>query len=184
MDKFQQIRTYLAVAEQGSFVAAADTLGLSPQLVSKYVAALEADLGSRLLNRTTRRVNMTEAGAQYFAEASELIEALERLAPVDVDVCPPSAHQRSTNIALPDDDIPRRSLIRIDLGVVPRGVPRSHPEGARAQGLDQCSYLTYAGLCCGRYPMAMGERGCREVPGGPSRAPNRAPTPPKAKARG
>lgn len=79
MDKFQQIRTYLAVAEQGSFVAAADTLGLSPQLVSKYVAALEADLGSRLLNRTTRRVNMTEAGAQYFAEASELIEALERL---------------------------------------------------------------------------------------------------------
>lgn len=79
MDKFQQIRTYLAVAEQGSFVAAADALGLSPQLVSKYVAALEADLGSRLLNRTTRRVNMTEAGAQYFAEASELIEALERL---------------------------------------------------------------------------------------------------------
>ena len=79
MDKFQQIRTFLAVAEQGSFVAAANTLGLSPQLVSKYVAALEADLGSRLLNRTTRRVNMTEAGAQYFAEASELVEALERL---------------------------------------------------------------------------------------------------------
>ena len=79
MDKFQQIRTYLAVVEQGSFVAAADTLGLSPQLVSKYVAALERDLGSRLLNRTTRRVNMTEVGAQYFAEASELIEALERL---------------------------------------------------------------------------------------------------------
>lgn len=79
MDKFQQIRTYLAVAERGSFVAAADALGLSPQLVSKYVAALERDLGSRLLNRTTRRVNMTEAGAQYFAEASELIESLERL---------------------------------------------------------------------------------------------------------
>lgn len=79
MDKLQQVRTFLAVVEQGSFVSAAESLGLSPQLVSKYVAALESELGTRLLNRTTRRTHLTETGAKYFAEAGELVDAFERL---------------------------------------------------------------------------------------------------------
>lgn len=79
MDKFAQMQAYVSVATQGSFVAAAKSLDLSPQLVSKYVAALEAQLGLRLLNRTTRRVHMTEAGEYYLREISEVLERLNQL---------------------------------------------------------------------------------------------------------
>ncbi|MEM9057923.1 MAG: LysR family transcriptional regulator [Pseudomonadota bacterium] len=56
------MRTYVAVVAEGSFSAAARKLDMSPQLVSKYVAQLEERLGVRLLNRSTRRLSITEAG--------------------------------------------------------------------------------------------------------------------------
>lgn len=77
MDRFVAMRTFCAVAKSGSFSAAADQLTLSPQLVSKYVSQLEQHLGVRLLNRTTRRVHITEAGERYLARAVFVLDEVE-----------------------------------------------------------------------------------------------------------
>ena len=65
MDRIEAMRTFVTVVNEGSFTRAADRLDTSPQLVSKYVSQLETHLGVRLLNRTTRRLHLTEAGRQY-----------------------------------------------------------------------------------------------------------------------
>lgn len=74
MDNIAIIRSFVAVVEEGSFAAAARRLGSTPQLVSKYVQALEADLGVTLLNRTTRKVSRTELGNSFFARCVTLLE--------------------------------------------------------------------------------------------------------------
>lgn len=73
------MRSYAAVARSGSFTAAAESLGLSRALTSKYVAQLEARLGVRLLNRTTRSVEMTSAGRAYLERALLLLEDFDAL---------------------------------------------------------------------------------------------------------
>ena len=65
MDRLQGMAVFVRVAEQGSFSVAARQLGLSKSAVSKHVTALEERLGVRLLNRTTRRLALTEVGAVY-----------------------------------------------------------------------------------------------------------------------
>ncbi len=65
MNKFLEFRCFSEVARERSFTAAAKTLGLTPSAVSKQVRALEERLGVRLLNRTTRSVSLTEAGAGF-----------------------------------------------------------------------------------------------------------------------
>ncbi len=77
MDRFLAMRTFCTVAKSGSFTAAAEQLELSPQLVSKYVSQLEQHLGVRLLNRTTRRVHITEAGERYLARALFVLDEIE-----------------------------------------------------------------------------------------------------------
>ena len=62
MDRLQSMEAFVKVVEQGSFASAATVLGLSRAMVSKHVAALEDRLGVRLLQRTTRRLNLTEVG--------------------------------------------------------------------------------------------------------------------------
>jgi len=62
------------VAEEGSFVAAADKLSRSNKQISKQVAALEEDLGVQLFQRTTRRVQLTDMGRAFFGECSELLD--------------------------------------------------------------------------------------------------------------
>ncbi len=79
MDRIDAMRTFIAVAAEGSFVKAAERLQQSPQLVSKYVGQLEQHLGIRLFNRTTRRVHLTEAGQQYQLRARQLLEELDDL---------------------------------------------------------------------------------------------------------
>lgn len=74
MDNIAIMRAFVAVAEEGSFAAAARRLGTTPQLVSKYVQALEADMGVTLLNRTTRKVSRTELGNSFFARCVTLLE--------------------------------------------------------------------------------------------------------------
>ncbi len=73
------MRAFAAVVAAGGFTAAADKTGSTPQLVSKYVAALEDDLGARLLNRTTRRVALTEAGRAYLPRCLALLEQFDEL---------------------------------------------------------------------------------------------------------
>lgn len=79
MDALNDIACFVAVIERGSFTAAAEHLGLSRSAVSKQVAHLENRLHARLLNRTTRRLSLTEVGQTFFASAQrglhELAEA-------------------------------------------------------------------------------------------------------------
>ena len=83
MDRLRAMEVFVAVAEAGSFAAAGIRLGMSPPAVTRAVAAIEDRLGTRLLNRTTRRLSLTEAGARYLDNARRLvaeIEAAERAA--------------------------------------------------------------------------------------------------------
>ena len=75
----QQVQSFLAVVQAGSFVGAAESVGLSKAAVSRHVTDLESGLGVRLLHRTTRKVTLTEDGAQFHVRASELLAELERL---------------------------------------------------------------------------------------------------------
>lgn len=77
MDRIDAMRAFVAVVIEGSFTTAANTLQLSPQLVSKYVSKLEEQLNSRLLNRTTRKVSLTEAGNHYFAHAQQILLSID-----------------------------------------------------------------------------------------------------------
>ena len=64
------------VAEKGGFSAAARSLNVSTETVSNQVQALENALGVRLLNRTTRRVNLTEVGREYYDRCSQILHEL------------------------------------------------------------------------------------------------------------
>jgi DNA-binding transcriptional LysR family regulator len=78
MDRLTEMEAFLRVVEQGGFTEAARKMGLSKSAVSKHVSALEARLGARLLNRTTRRVSPTEIGLAYFDRATRVLsEAAE-----------------------------------------------------------------------------------------------------------
>lgn len=71
---------FAKVAELGGFTAAADALGLSKSMVSRQVSALEDQLGVRLLNRTTRRINLTEAGTVVFERAQRIVAEAQEAA--------------------------------------------------------------------------------------------------------
>lgn len=79
MDRIDAMRTFVTVVNEGAFARAAERLDMSPQLASKYVSQLEQHLGVRLLNRTTRRINLTEAGTRYFQRASQLLDDIDDL---------------------------------------------------------------------------------------------------------
>ncbi|MEC7815782.1 MAG: LysR family transcriptional regulator [Pseudomonadota bacterium] len=76
MDRLQEMQTFCAVVDAGSFVAAADALGMSKAAVSRYVSELEARLGVRLLHRTTRRLSLTPEGDIFVVRARELLSAV------------------------------------------------------------------------------------------------------------
>ncbi len=77
MDRFLEMQTFSAVVDAGSFVKAAEALGLSKAAVSRYVGELEARLGVRLLQRTTRRLSLTEEGQVFYARSKELLAGVE-----------------------------------------------------------------------------------------------------------
>ncbi|KUF37646.1 LysR family transcriptional regulator [Xanthomonas phaseoli] len=79
LDTMTSLRVFCTVAELRSFTAAARRLNLSPAMVSRHVAHVESRIGSRLLNRTSRHVSLTEAGALYVAQARQLIEGLDEV---------------------------------------------------------------------------------------------------------
>jgi DNA-binding transcriptional LysR family regulator len=79
MDIVDGLKAFVATAQTGSFTAAADQMGISNRLTSKYVAELEAKLGVRLLQRTTRRVGLTPAGEDLLARAPAHLDDLDDL---------------------------------------------------------------------------------------------------------
>jgi DNA-binding transcriptional LysR family regulator len=72
-----RLSAFAAVAESGSFTAAAEKLGLTKARVSQQVSRLEAELGVTLLARTTRRVTPTEAGAAFYADCSQVLRDMD-----------------------------------------------------------------------------------------------------------
>lgn len=79
MDTLTRMRAFIDVVEAEGFSAAARKIGRSKALLSKYVRELEDELGSLLLNRTTRQFSLTESGHTYFQRASELIREFDTL---------------------------------------------------------------------------------------------------------
>lgn len=73
MDRLTEMEAFVRVVDLGGFTDAARKMGLSKSAVSKHVSALEARLGARLLNRTTRRVSPTEIGLAYYDRASRVL---------------------------------------------------------------------------------------------------------------
>jgi DNA-binding transcriptional LysR family regulator len=76
--EFLELRAFLAVAEHLSFRAAAASLGNSPSAISQQVSGLEARLGLRLLQRTTRSVSLTDDGAAFYQQAAPELANLSR----------------------------------------------------------------------------------------------------------
>src|SRR4029078_7301142 len=74
-----RIRAFVQVFDAGGFSAAARQHGRSKALLSKYVTDLEDYLGVRLMNRTDRKPNLTEAGEAYYRQASQLLAQLDDL---------------------------------------------------------------------------------------------------------
>lgn len=77
MDRVAAMQTFVRVVESGSFVRAAEQLGLSTTAASRQISELEAHLGGRLLNRTTRSLSLTDAGRAYFERCLLLLPEFE-----------------------------------------------------------------------------------------------------------
>ena len=77
MDRFHEMRAFAAVVESGSFVRAADVLGLSKTAISRLVGDLESRLDTRLLHRTTRRLSLTEEGELFHERCKQLLAGLD-----------------------------------------------------------------------------------------------------------
>lgn len=73
MDKLRSMEIFVAVVDAGNFTAAASAFQLSPVMIGKHIAHLEATLGARLLTRTTRRQSLTEIGAQYVEQCRAIL---------------------------------------------------------------------------------------------------------------
>ncbi|ANN65406.1 LysR family transcriptional regulator [Bordetella bronchialis] len=132
MNQLLAIRAFARVVEAGSFTRAADSIDMPNATLSKLIQDLEAHLGVKLLQRTTRRVTVTPEGQDYYAKTARLIHDLE-----DIDASFNIAHgkprgrlrvdvggstARDVLIPLLPDFMGRFPEIRIDLGVSDRSV--------------------------------------------------------------
>ncbi len=77
MDKLRSMQVFVRIVEDGSLTAAADSLGMSAPAVVRSLAALEREVGVRLLNRTTRRSSVTDEGREYFERCRRVLIEVE-----------------------------------------------------------------------------------------------------------
>lgn len=85
LDRFTALQVFRHVAELNSFAEAGRRLGLSPAAISKNIAQLEAHVGARLINRTTRRMALTEEGRLYL---DHVVRGLDAFSEADRALCP------------------------------------------------------------------------------------------------
>ncbi|OOF23115.1 LysR family transcriptional regulator [Salinivibrio sp. IB574] len=78
MDKLRAMRLFVRVVEMGSFTQVADEYSLAKSLVSKEISRLESSLGARLLQRSTRRLNLTHVGEAYLQQCREILDKLDQ----------------------------------------------------------------------------------------------------------
>jgi len=101
MAKLNNMQVFCRIVELGSFAAVAREMNLSAMMISKYMAQLEESLGVVLINRTTRQLNLTEAGEIYFYRCKQLLEDFNEL---DEDIAQLSTHVKGTlKISAPID---------------------------------------------------------------------------------
>jgi DNA-binding transcriptional LysR family regulator len=77
MDKLRAMETFVRIVETGSLTAASETLGLSPPAVVRALAALEREVGVRLLHRTTRRSSLSDEGREYYERCRRVLAEVE-----------------------------------------------------------------------------------------------------------
>ena len=77
MDRFRTLEIFIAVAEAEGFAAGARKCRISASVATKAISELEASLGVRLLNRTTRQVSLTDAGRRYLIDARRIVDELK-----------------------------------------------------------------------------------------------------------
>ncbi|MEO7199771.1 MAG: LysR substrate-binding domain-containing protein [Dokdonella sp.] len=120
MSELQDMRIFVETVDAGSFTAAANRLGLSKQFVSKRIAALEKRLGARLLERSTRRLRVTDLGLAYNERAQRILQ--------DVD----AAEQMVTSLTAKPRGVLRLSapmtFATMHLGPVISAFMQRHPE--------------------------------------------------------
>ncbi len=77
MGRFADLEAFTAVVESGTFSAAGERLGIAKSVVSRRISQLESRLGSRLMNRTTRRLALTDAGRNFYQRATQILADLD-----------------------------------------------------------------------------------------------------------
>src|SRR5262245_8863285 len=103
MDRMTSMATFVKVVESEGFSAAARALGIVPSMVTTHVRSLEERLGVRLLNRSTRRVSLTEAGQIYYERCLQIlmeVEDAERVAQA-LQSTPRGTLRLNTSVAIP-----------------------------------------------------------------------------------
>lgn len=139
LDRFDAMRVFLAVADERGFAAAARRLRRSPPTVTRAVAGLEAQLGARLLARTTRVVRLTEAGERFAADARRILGELE-----EAEAAAASSHRElrgSLRLTAP------RMFGRVYVAPVIREFLAAHPAlSVRAMLADRVVDVTEEGL--------------------------------------
>lgn len=123
MDQLRAIKVFTRVIDEGSFAAAARALDLAPAVVTRLVAELEEHLGTRLLNRTTRRLALTEIGEAYLERARRILADVEEAADLAASatqevrgllrvLCPPAiaVHQLAKHLPKFHRDYPNVTL--------------------------------------------------------------------------
>lgn len=120
MDRLTSISVFVTALEEGSLVAAGRRFGLSPSMAGKHVSALEAQLGVRLLQRSTRKLSATEAGQAYYARCKGILEAFEEANHEASDTG--SSVRGTLRVAVPV------TFGALYMGDVLAGLLRDHPE--------------------------------------------------------
>ncbi|MFG6414107.1 LysR family transcriptional regulator [Roseateles sp. DC23W] len=123
MDQLRAIRVFVRVIDEGSFAGAARALDLAPAVVTRLVAELEDHLGTRLLNRTTRRLSLTEIGEAYLERARRILSDVDEAAALAASatqevrgllrvLCPPAiaVHQLAKHLPAFHRDYPHVTL--------------------------------------------------------------------------
>src|SRR5712692_5083744 len=93
MDRVTSMTAFATVVTSGSFAAAAHRLSMSPAMVTNHVRSLEERLGARLLNRTTRKLSLTEAGRSYYEQSTLILAQIEA---ADVSIAALTSTPRGT----------------------------------------------------------------------------------------
>lgn len=102
MKQFEAVRLFVVVAQAGTFSAAARKLAVTPSSIARRIAALEEEIGVRLLNRTTRSMELTEAGRNYYVRAAQIVRDFDELNSeiVEAEATPRGVLRISASVAL------------------------------------------------------------------------------------